>query len=125
MQTYVIAFAHINRQSSACQFSQNIFETYFYLKHIYVNTKSFNLNLLLYFLFKITSRLIVIITYFLLCRTLAVLGAGLMGAGIAQVTVDKGIKTIIKDTSQQGLSRGLGQIMGGFDNHVKRKKISA
>lgn len=58
-------------------------------------------------------------------ETLAILGAGLMGAGIAQVTVDKGIKTILKDTSQQGLNRGINQISGGFDGAVKRKRITA
>lgn len=58
-------------------------------------------------------------------QTLAVLGAGLMGAGIAQVTVDKGIKTIVKDTSQQGINRGIAQISNGFDGAVKRKRITA
>lgn len=47
------------------------------------------------------------------CRTLAVLGAGLMGAGIAQVSVDKGIKTILKDTAQKGLDRGQQQVYKG------------
>lgn len=63
--------------------------------------------------------------YINISRTLAVLGAGLMGAGIAQVTVDKGIKTIVKDASQQGLNRGLAQICTGFDGAVKRKRMSA
>ncbi|BES88970.1 3-hydroxyacyl-CoA dehydrogenase, C-terminal domain [Nesidiocoris tenuis] len=58
-------------------------------------------------------------------KTLAVLGAGLMGAGIVQVTIDKGINVILKDASQAGLNRGLGQITNGFDNAVKRKRISA
>lgn len=49
-----------------------------------------------------------------LCRTLAVLGAGLMGAGIAQVSVDKGLKTILKDTAQQGLDRGQQQVFKGY-----------
>lgn len=49
-----------------------------------------------------------------LCRTLAVLGAGLMGAGIAQVSVDKGLKTILKDTTQQGLDRGQQQVYKGY-----------
>jgi enoyl-CoA hydratase/long-chain 3-hydroxyacyl-CoA dehydrogenase len=33
-----------------------------------------------------------------------------MGAGIAQVSVDKGMKTILKDMNHAGLSRGLNQV---------------
>merc|ERR1711990_460446 len=47
-----------------------------------------------------------------------------MGAGIAQVSVDKGMKTILKDMSTAGLSRGIGQVEGGVAKSVKRKKIS-
>lgn len=46
-------------------------------------------------------------------RTLAILGAGLMGAGIAQVTVDKGVHTILKDTTVDGLARGEQQVYKG------------
>ena len=52
------------------------------------------------------------------------LGAGLMGAGIAQVTIDKGIDVILKDVTTKGLSRGEDQIGKGLDTKVKRKKIS-
>ncbi|XP_008471263.1 trifunctional enzyme subunit alpha, mitochondrial [Diaphorina citri] len=58
-------------------------------------------------------------------KTVAVLGAGLMGAGIAHVTVDKGYNTIVKDSFEKGLARGLGQIKTGLDGAVKRKKMSA
>ncbi|XP_034230639.1 trifunctional enzyme subunit alpha, mitochondrial isoform X2 [Thrips palmi] len=58
-------------------------------------------------------------------KTVAVLGAGLMGAGIAQVTVDKGYNCILKDTNEAGLARGVEQIRSGLDKAVKRKKISA
>lgn len=37
-----------------------------------------------------------------------------MGAGIAQVSVDKGIKTILKDTAQKGLDRGQQQVYKGY-----------
>lgn len=47
-----------------------------------------------------------------------------MGAGIVQVSVDKGYDVILKDTSQQGLNRGLAQISGGFDGAVRRKRMS-
>jgi hypothetical protein len=36
-----------------------------------------------------------------------------MGAGIAQVSVDKGMKTILKDMNHAGLARGLNQV-GGY-----------
>jgi len=52
------------------------------------------------------------------------LGAGLMGAGIAQVSVDKGMTTILKDMNSAGLARGSNQVQDGVDKKVKRKKIS-
>merc|ERR1719228_1265850 len=57
-------------------------------------------------------------------KTLGILGAGLMGAGIAQVSVDKGMKTILKDMNVDGITRGINQVQGGTDKSVKRKKIS-
>lgn len=57
-------------------------------------------------------------------KTVAVVGAGLMGAGIAQVTVDKGYNVIVKDANQGGLDRGLGQVQDGLEKGVKRKKYS-
>ena len=58
-------------------------------------------------------------------KTVAVLGAGLMGAGIAQVSIDKGYRTILKDMSNAGLSRGINQIQDGVTKSVKRKKITS
>merc|ERR1739848_717696 len=57
-------------------------------------------------------------------QTIGVLGAGLMGAGIAQVSVDKGMTTILKDMNIDGITRGVNQIQGGTDKAVKRKKVS-
>lgn len=37
-----------------------------------------------------------------------------MGAGIAQVTVDKGVHTILKDTTAAGLARGQQQVFKGW-----------
>ncbi|KAJ8982061.1 hypothetical protein NQ317_001470, partial [Molorchus minor] len=58
-------------------------------------------------------------------KSVAVLGAGLMGAGIAQVSIDKGYQVILKDTSANGLARGVSQIETGLNAAVKRKKFSA
>ncbi|ESP00520.1 hypothetical protein LOTGIDRAFT_112349, partial [Lottia gigantea] len=57
-------------------------------------------------------------------ETLSILGAGLMGAGIAQVSIDKGMRVIMKDMSVKGLARGEDQVQKGFDKQAKRKKIT-
>jgi len=57
-------------------------------------------------------------------KTLGILGAGLMGAGIAQVSVDKGYTTILKDMNSAGLSRGVNQVGDYLDKKVKRKKVA-
>lgn len=58
-------------------------------------------------------------------KTIGVLGAGLMGAGIVQVSIDKGYKVILKDTNEAGLGRGVGQIQKGFDTGIKRRRLTA
>ncbi|XP_076242682.1 monolysocardiolipin acyltransferase Mtpalpha [Calliopsis andreniformis] len=58
-------------------------------------------------------------------KKIAVVGAGLMGAGIVQVSIDKGFNVVMKDTNEAGLHRGLGQVQKGLDNAVKRKKFSS
>nr|KAF6328823.1 hydroxyacyl-CoA dehydrogenase trifunctional multienzyme complex subunit alpha [Pipistrellus kuhlii] len=58
-------------------------------------------------------------------KNIAVLGAGLMGAGIAQVSVDKGLKTILKDATLTGLSRGQQQVFKGLNDKVKKKTLTS
>uniref|UniRef100_A0A4W3HDK6 Trifunctional enzyme subunit alpha, mitochondrial n=1 Tax=Callorhinchus milii TaxID=7868 RepID=A0A4W3HDK6_CALMI len=55
----------------------------------------------------------------------AILGAGLMGAGIAQVTTDKNIRTILKDATLEGLDRGQQQIYKGLTDKVKKKSLTS
>ncbi|KAI7804835.1 hydroxyacyl-CoA dehydrogenase trifunctional multienzyme complex subunit alpha b [Triplophysa rosa] len=57
-------------------------------------------------------------------KSLAILGAGLMGAGIAQVSVDKGIHTILKDTTLEGLNRGQQQVYKGLNDKTKKKSLT-
>ena len=57
-------------------------------------------------------------------NTLGILGAGLMGAGIAQVSIDKGMPVLLKDVSDEGVARGLAQIQKAIDGKVKKKRIS-
>lgn len=57
-------------------------------------------------------------------RNIGVLGAGLMGAGIVQVSIDKGYNVILKDAAEPGLIRGVTQIENGLIKAVKRKKLT-
>ncbi|KAK6731145.1 hypothetical protein RB195_007544 [Necator americanus] len=57
-------------------------------------------------------------------KEVAVVGAGLMGAGIANVTIDKGLKCVLLDMNEQGLARGENQIATQLNGQVKRKKIN-
>jgi 3-hydroxyacyl-CoA dehydrogenase/enoyl-CoA hydratase/3-hydroxybutyryl-CoA epimerase len=54
----------------------------------------------------------------------AMLGAGLMGAGIAYVTADAGIPVRLKDKDDAALGRGLKQIAGILDERAKRKRLT-
>ncbi len=47
-----------------------------------------------------------------------------MGAGIAQVSIDKGLTTVLKDVNEEGIARGVFQVQDGINKKVKRKKIS-
>jgi len=57
-------------------------------------------------------------------KNIAVLGAGLMGAGICEVSVNKGYNVTLKDASMKGLARGQEQIYKGYNLQSKKKKIS-
>ncbi|KAM7446960.1 hypothetical protein ABFA07_004783 [Porites harrisoni] len=59
-------------------------------------------------------------------RTVAVLGAGLMGAGIAQVSLQKARHHVImKDNIQDGLTRGQEQIYKGLNDRVRKRAMTS
>ena len=55
---------------------------------------------------------------------LGILGAGLMGAGIAEVSVEKGIATVLKDRDEQSLARGEKQIWSALNKKASKRIIS-
>ncbi|CAI5440524.1 unnamed protein product [Caenorhabditis angaria] len=57
-------------------------------------------------------------------KEIGVVGAGLMGAGVANVTIDKGVKTVLLDANQAGLERGQNQILTHLNGQVRRKRIN-
>ncbi|MCC7440994.1 MAG: enoyl-CoA hydratase/isomerase family protein [Bdellovibrionales bacterium] len=57
-------------------------------------------------------------------RTGAVLGAGVMGGGIAQLFADKGIPARMKDITNAALETGMKAVTGLFSKKVKRKRLT-
>jgi 3-hydroxybutyryl-CoA dehydrogenase len=58
-------------------------------------------------------------------KTIAVLGAGTMGNGIAHVFARAGYNVILRDVEQRFLDRGLETIGKNLDREVKKEKITA
>ena len=56
-------------------------------------------------------------------KTVAVLGAGTMGSGIATVIARAGYRTLLYDVDEQSLERGLGTVRGFFDRSVQLGKL--
>ena len=57
-------------------------------------------------------------------NSVAVVGAGTMGAGIAMVFANAGIPVLLKDTDQSALDRGLASIQKNYAGSVKRGRFT-
>jgi 3-hydroxybutyryl-CoA dehydrogenase len=57
-------------------------------------------------------------------KTVGVLGCGLMGAGIAQVSAASGYKTIVREVNQSLLDKGLGRIRKFLEDGVAKGKVT-
>lgn len=57
-------------------------------------------------------------------RKLGVLGAGMMGAGIAHVAANAGIEVVLIDSTQEAADRGKAHSAGILDKGVSRRKLT-
>lgn len=58
-------------------------------------------------------------------RKVAVLGAGIMGAGIAEVLARAGLDVALRDIEQKFVDKGLGVIAGNLDRAVAKGKLDS
>lgn len=58
-------------------------------------------------------------------KKVGVLGMGLMGCGIAQVTAQAGYQTIVRDVEQKILDKGYGEIESSLSKAVSKSKITS
>lgn len=57
-------------------------------------------------------------------RKLGILGAGMMGAGIAHVSANAGIEVVLIDSTQEAADRGKAHSAGILDKGISRKKMT-
>src|SRR5882757_7639973 len=57
-------------------------------------------------------------------KSVGIVGAGTMGAGIAMVFANAGIPVLLKETDQAALDRGLASIQKNYANSVKRGRFT-
>ena len=57
-------------------------------------------------------------------KTVAVLGAGTMGSGIATVIARSGHRTLLFDVNEENLRRGVGTVHGFFDVSIRKGKLT-
>ncbi|MCE4947983.1 3-hydroxyacyl-CoA dehydrogenase family protein [Streptomyces noursei] len=60
-----------------------------------------------------------------MAKKLAVIGAGLMGSGIAQVSAQAGWDVVLRDVTDEALARGKGGIAASFEKFVAKGKLAA
>ncbi|MFC9058582.1 3-hydroxyacyl-CoA dehydrogenase family protein [Streptomyces sp. NPDC057074] len=60
-----------------------------------------------------------------MARKLAVIGAGLMGSGIAQVAAQAGWDVVLRDVTDEALRRGTDSIRTSYDRFVAKGKLAA
>ena len=59
-----------------------------------------------------------------MAQRVAVVGAGLMGGGIAQVAAQAGYDVVLRDVTPEALERGLGAIRGSYAKFVEKGRLS-
>jgi 3-hydroxybutyryl-CoA dehydrogenase len=57
--------------------------------------------------------------------TMAVIGAGVMGSGIAQVAAAKGIDVILLDVNEKAVKKGIDAVEGRLGRDVAKGKMAA
>jgi 3-hydroxybutyryl-CoA dehydrogenase len=62
---------------------------------------------------------------YVVAKKLAVIGAGLMGSGIAQVSAQAGYEVILRDITDEALARGKGAIEASYAKFVQKGKLAA
>lgn len=60
-----------------------------------------------------------------MARKLAVIGAGLMGSGIAQVSAQAGWDVVLRDVTDEALARGTDEIRSSYDRFVDKGRLEA
>ncbi|UGY93669.1 3-hydroxyacyl-CoA dehydrogenase family protein [Streptomyces gobiensis] len=60
-----------------------------------------------------------------MAKKLAVIGAGLMGSGIAQVSAQAGWDVVLRDVTDEALARGKGGIEASYAKFVAKDKLTA
>src|SRR5205807_10229838 len=62
---------------------------------------------------------------YVVAKKLAVIGAGVMGAGIAQVSAQAGYEVVLRDVTDEALARGKGGIEASYEKFVAKGKLEA